>query len=62
MPTGDVDTGKAILRDAVRTVSGMDSERAAIERRELGLDGLAVRLPSDFDDPVFSRRVLGLPD
>lgn len=40
--------------------SGMDFERAAIVRRELGLDGLKVSLPSSFDDPAFSRQVLGL--
>lgn len=42
--------------------SGMDFEKAAIVRRELGLDGLKIRLPSDFDDPAFSRQVLGLSD
>jgi prevent-host-death family protein len=46
----------------VRTHSGMDFERAAVVRRELGLDGVQVKLPPDFDDPAFSRRVLGLPD
>lgn len=40
--------------------SGMDFEKAAAVRRELGLDGLDVRLPSDFDDPAFSRQALGL--
>ena len=44
-----------------RTV-GMDFEKAADVRRELGLAGLKVELPPDFDDPAFSRRVLGLPD
>ena len=42
--------------------SGMDFEKAVIVRRELGLDGLTVRLLPDFDDPAFSRQVLGLPD
>lgn len=42
--------------------SGIDFEKAAIVRRELGLDGLDVRLPGDFDDPAFSRKVLGLQD
>ena len=42
--------------------SGMDFEKAAMIRRELGLDGLEVALPPDFDDPAFSRQVLGLPD
>lgn len=43
-------------------VSGMDFDKAAIVRRELGLDGLKVMLPGNFDDPAFSRQVLGLPD
>lgn len=42
--------------------SGMDFNKAAAVRRELGLDGLKVGSPPDFDDPAFSRRVLGLPD
>jgi antitoxin (DNA-binding transcriptional repressor) of toxin-antitoxin stability system len=41
---------------------GMDFEKAAIVRRELGLDGLKVSLPPDFDDPAFSRRVLDLEE
>ncbi len=45
-----------------RRALGMDFERAAIVRRELGLDGLEVDLPANFDDPAFSRQVLGLPD
>jgi hypothetical protein len=40
----------------------MDFAKAAIVRRELGLDGLVVRLPPDFDDPAFSRQVLGISD
>ena len=40
--------------------SGMDFEKAERVRRALGLDGVKVRLPDDFDDPAFSRRVLGL--
>ncbi len=45
-----------------RGASGMDFEKAAIVRRELGIDGLDVRLPPEFDDPAFSRQVLGLHD
>jgi prevent-host-death family protein len=45
------------LVPAQRTI-GMDFEKAAIVRRELGLDGLKVTLPPDFDDPAFSQRVL----
>ena len=42
--------------------SGMDFEKAAAIRIELVLDGLSVSVPADFDDPAFSREVLGLPD
>jgi prevent-host-death family protein len=42
--------------------SGMDFEKAATVRRQLGLDGLKVTLPADFDDPAFSRKVIGLDD
>ncbi|MFL5285798.1 MAG: type II toxin-antitoxin system prevent-host-death family antitoxin [Rhodopila sp.] len=49
------------LVSAQRT-SGMDFEKAEKARRALGLDGLTVRLPADFDDPASSRHVLGLPD
>lgn len=45
-----------------RKASGMDFERAALVRRELGLDGPDVEAPPEFDDPAFSRRVLGLQD
>ncbi len=38
------------------------AEAAATVRRRLGLDGLKVDLPPNFDDPAFSRRVLGLED
>jgi prevent-host-death family protein len=47
------------LVSAQRAV-GMDFERAAIARQQLGLDGLTVTLPPNFDDPAFSRQVLGL--
>lgn len=42
--------------------SGMDFEEAAIVRRELGLDGLKVSSPSNFDDPAFSWQALGFQD
>jgi len=45
---------------SAQKTSGMDFEKAASVRRELGLDGLTVRLPPEFDDPAFSRQVLGL--
>lgn len=37
---------------------------ARLERvqKELGLDGASVTFSDDFDDPAFSRRVLGLED
>ena len=46
----------------VQRASGMDFEKAAIVRRELGLDGLTVSMSPNFDDPAFSRHVLGLED
>ena len=42
--------------------SGMDFEKAALVRRELGLDGLKVTMTRDVDDPAFSNEVLGLSD
>jgi prevent-host-death family protein len=45
---------------SVQSTFGMDFEKAAIVRRALGLDGLKVDLPPNFDDPAFSRQVLGL--
>lgn len=42
--------------------AGMNFEKAAAIRRELGLDGLNVSLPPEFDDPALSRRVLGLEE
>jgi prevent-host-death family protein len=47
---------------AVQRASGMDFEKADRVRRELGIDGLKVTLPPDFDDPAFSRQVLGLEE
>jgi prevent-host-death family protein len=41
---------------------GMDFEKAAAVRRDLGIDGVKVTLPDNFDDPEFSRQVLGLDD
>ena len=46
----------------MQQVGGLDFEKMAIVRHELGLDGLNFTLPPDFDDPAFSRQVLGLPD
>lgn len=45
-----------------RGVAGMDEARAMAVRRDLGLDGLTVRVPPEFDDPAFSREVLGLTE
>ncbi len=47
---------------AAQKASGMDFEKAAIVRRELGLDSLTVSLPPNFDDAAFSRLALGLED
>jgi prevent-host-death family protein len=46
----------------VQNAAGMDFDKAERVRRELGLDGIALTVPADFDDPAFSRRVLGLSD
>jgi hypothetical protein len=45
---------------AAQTASGMDFGQAEEVRRALGLDGVTVSLHDDFDDPTFSRKVLGL--
>lgn len=45
-----------------RGMAGMNDERAVAVRRELGLDGLTVRFPPEFDDPAFSRDVLRLTE
>lgn len=47
---------------SAQRASGMDFDKAALVRRELGLDGLKVILPGNLDDPAFSRHVLGLED
>lgn len=47
---------------AARKKGGMDFDKAAAVRRELGIDGVRVELPDNFDDPAFSRQILGLPD
>jgi prevent-host-death family protein len=41
---------------------GHDFAKAAEVRERLGLAGVTLVLPDDFDDPAFSRRVLGLED
>ena len=41
--------------------SGRFEDLARIQK-ELGLDGVTVDLPANFDDPAFSRLVLGLED
>ena len=45
-----------------KKTGGVEWEKAARIRRELGLDKVRIDLPPDFDDPAFSRRVLGLND
>ncbi|MCB8874039.1 type II toxin-antitoxin system prevent-host-death family antitoxin [Acidisoma silvae] len=47
---------------AVQPAAGMDFEKAERIRRQLGLDGVTVTMPADFDDPAFSRQVLGLDE
>ncbi len=43
-------------------VHGMDFDKAARIRRELGLEGVTVEIAAEFDDPAFSREVLGLTE
>lgn len=43
-----------------RKKGGMDFEAAERIRKELGLDQVELSWPADFDDPAFSRAVLGL--
>lgn len=38
--------------------AGMDFAKAALICRALGIDGLHIEVPADFDDPGFSRHVL----
>jgi antitoxin (DNA-binding transcriptional repressor) of toxin-antitoxin stability system len=45
---------------AARPKGGYDFAKAAEIREQLGLTGVTVTLPDDFDDPAYSRRVLGL--
>jgi antitoxin (DNA-binding transcriptional repressor) of toxin-antitoxin stability system len=47
---------------AVQRAAGMDFEKAARARRDLGLDDLKVTVRHDLDDPAFSRQVLRLDD
>lgn len=39
---------------------GVDWDKLAAARRKAGLEGVGIDLPPEFDDPTFSRRVLGL--
>ena len=45
-----------------RKTGGVDWEKADRIRKELGLDAVALDWPEEFDDPAFSRRVLGLEE
>ena len=45
-----------------RQKGGVDFEKMAWIRREMGLEGVTLILPDNFDDPAFSRQVLGLED
>ncbi len=42
--------------------SGIDWEAGARWRKENGWEDLVIELPENFDDPAFSRQVLGLED
>ena len=41
---------------------GIDFDKLEAARRRLGIKGDGERWPEEFDDPAFSRRVLGLDD
>ena len=41
---------------------GIDFEKLAVARRSIGFVGDGQRWPEEFNDPAFSRRVLGLDD
>ena len=43
-----------------RPRGAIDFEKLEKTRRELGIEGDGERWPEEFDDPAFSRRVLGL--
>ena len=45
---------------SAQKAGGMDFDKAATIRKSLGLDGLKVSFAVEFDDPAFSREVLGL--
>jgi antitoxin (DNA-binding transcriptional repressor) of toxin-antitoxin stability system len=47
---------------APRRKGGVDFAKLAEVRERLGLTGLSIELPDYFDDPAFSRRVLGLEE
>lgn len=40
----------------------IDWDRLEADRKRLGIEGDGERWPEEFDDPAFSRRVLGLED
>ena len=42
-----------------RPRGGIDFKKLEETRRKLGIEGDGERWPEDFDDPAFSRRVLG---
>ena len=41
---------------------GIDFDKLEATRRRLGIEGDGERWPEEFNDPAFSRRVLGLDD
>ena len=45
---------------AVKRNGPVDWEELAKARRKAGLEGVRIDLPPEFDEPAFSRRVLGL--
>ena len=45
-----------------RSGGGTDFAKAKAVRRRLGFEGASVEVGPKFDDPAYSRRVLGLED
>ena len=45
-----------------RKRGGIDLQKLEAARKRLGIQGDGERWPEEFDDPAFSRRVLGLDD
>jgi antitoxin (DNA-binding transcriptional repressor) of toxin-antitoxin stability system len=54
--------GKPFVEMGPAKRGGFDFERAARIREEMGWQDVKTHLPDDFDDPAFSRKMLGLEE